>query len=458
MPETSKLEAEDVAANSPEDQEAIAAIRRAAAPVDARRLHEEPLLRAIANARFVLLGEASHGTEDFYRERASLTRALIVQKGFRAVAVEADWPDALRVNRYVRGQSDDRSAAEALSSFTRFPTWMWRNHATAEFIEWVRQHNAESSPDDQVGFYGIDLYSLYGSIEAVLAYLDEVDPEAAKRARYRYGCFEQFAENLQAYGYAAAFDLTASCEKAAVAQLRELMERSGELARRDGENTAMTASSRGSNGPIAADAHFYAEQNARLVRNAERYYRSMFGGRIPSWNVRDTHMADTLDALDGHLSRDRPAPARIAIWAHNSHLGDARATEMSSLGELNVGQLMRERHGDECFSVGFTTYDGQVTAAPAWDRRAEIQNMRPGLEGSVEALMHDSGIGIGRFQLIFGTDDDLKKALAARRLERAIGVIYAPATERQSHYFEASLSSQFDALIHMDRTGALMQL
>ncbi|VTU33429.1 Erythromycin esterase [Variovorax sp. PBS-H4] len=418
-----------------DDDGAIRAIRAAACPLGTSPHCHAALLFAVADARFVLLGEASHGTDDFYRERAAITKRLIEEKAFDAVAVEADWPDALRVDRFVRGLSDDSSALQALGDFQRFPAWMWRNPPVREFVDWLRAFNQGRAPEQRVGFYGIDLYSLYTSIESVLEYLDRVDPEAARRARSRYGCFDHFAEDTQAYGHAAAFGLSASCEDAAVAQLMELREKKVHA---------------------GVDAHFHAEQNARLVRNAEHYYRTMFKGRVASWNLRDQHMAQTLEALDAHLSARRSRPARIAVWAHNSHLGDARATEMANIGELNVGQLMRERYGGQCFNVGFTTASGEVMAASAWDGDAERKRINPPLAGSIEALLHETGLG--RFALILRNHQVLAEALRDARLQRAIGVIYAPATERQSHYFEARVAEQFDALVHLDQTSALESL
>jgi erythromycin esterase-like protein len=319
---------------------------------------------------------------------------------------------------------------------------MWRNRVVLEFVEWLRGHNATRDRDQRVGFYGLDLYSLFTSIDAVLAYLDRTDPAAARRARERYACFERFADDAQAYGYATRFDLDASCEQAVVAQLRELVARSGAASRdlADGD----------------ADAFFHAEQNARLVADAEAYYRSMFSARISSWNVRDRHMADTLAALDGYLSQRRGRPARIAVWAHNSHLGDARATEMGEAGELNLGQLVRERHGDAAALLGFSTHHGTVTAASDWDRPAETKRVRPGLEGSFEALFHE--LGHERFRLVLRGSDELAAAFAAPRLQRAIGVIYRPETERQSHYFQTRLARQFDAIVHLDVTHALLPL
>ena len=401
----------------------------------------DPLLEVIGNARFCLVGEATHGTHEFYRERAEITKRLIKEKGFNAVAVEADWPDAFRVNRYVRGLSNDRNANEALGGFKRFPTWMWRNTVVIEFVEWLRAYN-ESVPKNgvKVGFYGLDLYSLYSSIEAVLSYLQQIDPEAAKRARYRYSCFEHFAEDTQAYGYAANFGITESCEREVIDQLIELRRRAAEYASRDGR--------------VAQDEFFFAEQNARLVLNAEKYYRTMFRGRVESWNLRDRHMAETLEALSAHLS-SQGEHVKVAVWEHNSHLGDARATYMADYGELNVGQLVRQRYGREASLIGLTTYTGTVTAASDWDGPAERKRVRPALPSSYEQLFHEANVD--NFVLNLG-DVEISKLLKERRLERAIGVIYLPHTERQSHYFEARLSDQFDAVLHFDKTQALEPL
>jgi len=401
----------------------------------------DSLLAFVANARLCLLGEATHGTHEFYRERAEITKRLIKERGFTAVAVEADWPDAFRVNRYVRGLSDDANANEALGGFKRFPTWMWRNTVVVDFVEWLRDYNASlpaSAP--KVGFYGLDLYSLYSSIEAVLSYLTTIDPEAAKRARYRYACFEHFSEDTQAYGYAATFGLTESCEREVIEQLVELRRRAADYASRDGR--------------VAQDEFFFVEQNARLVLNAERYYRTMFQGRIESWNLRDCHMAETLEALIGHLNAQGQT-AKVAVWEHNSHLGDARATYMADYGELNVGQLVRERYANEAVLIGFTTYSGTVTAASDWDGPAERKRVRRALRDSYEDLFHQQALG--NF-LITLKDGPAARALRHPRLERAIGVIYLPQTERQSHYFDARLSDQFDAVIHFDETQALEPL
>jgi erythromycin esterase-like protein len=417
-------------------------VRGAARPLGEGGDDYGALLDVVGDARFVLLGEASHGTEEFYRARAEITKRLVAEKGFAAVAVEADWPDAYRVDRYVRGAGEDRDGDGALGGFRRFPTWMWRNRAVLDFVEWLRGHNASRAGDGPpAGFYGLDLYSLHTSIEAVLKYLDKVDPEAARRARSRYACFEHFGEDVQRYGYAAAFGLTESCEAEVVGQLIELQRRAPDYASRDGR--------------VAEDEFFAASQNARLVRNAEEYYRSMFRGRVESWNMRDRHMAETLDALVAHLSRPG-APAKVVVWAHNSHLGDARATEMGESGELNVGQLVRERYGAESVLVGFTTYTGTVMAADDWDAPPRAKRVRPALEGSFELLFHEAGVP--RFMLDLRGEGRATALLRRPRLERAIGVIYRPETERLSHYFQARLAEQFDAVLHFEETRAVEPL
>jgi erythromycin esterase-like protein len=411
-------------------------------PLSGAREDYDPLLEMIGDARFVLLGEASHGTHEFYRERAQITKRLITEKGFKAVAVEADWPDAYRVNRYVRGVGADASAKYALGDFKRFPNWMWRNTDALDFIEWLRGHNYSLGDQaKKVGFYGLDLYSLFTSIEAVLTYLDKVDPEAARRARFRYSCFEDFGEDTQAYGFAATFGLTETCEDEAVNELKELRQRAAEYAQRDGW--------------VADDEFFFAEQNARLVKNAEQYYRSMFRGHTLSWNLRDRHMAETLDALVAYLDRQGPR-AKIVVWEHNSHLGDARATESGESGRLNVGQLVRERYGREAVIIGFTTYTGTVTAASDWDAPAERKHVRPAAPQSYEWLFHQTPLP--RFLLVTRENERLAETLRAERLERAIGVIYRPQTERLSHYFRARLSDQFDAVMHFDQTQAVEPL
>ncbi len=392
--------------------------------------------------RFVLIGEASHGTHEFYHERAAITKRLIREQGFTAVAVEADWPDAARANRYVRDRGQDTNAFDALSDFTRFPTWMWRNTVSSNFIEWLRAYNESLPPDTpDAGFYGLDLYSLHASMDAVLRYLEKIDPDVATRVREQYACFDHFGQDVRSYGMIASAGVADWCQDEVVRVLVELQRRASEFARRDGL--------------VAQDEFFDAEQNARLVRNAEAYYRAMFLAEESSWNLRDRHMAETLEALAGHLERRDKRPAKIVVWAHNSHLGDARATEMSRRGELNLGQLVRERHGDRALLIGFSTDHGTVTAASNWDAPAERKRVRPALPGSYESLFHQTDIP--RF-LLSCDAADVRDTLKTPRLERAIGVIYRPRSERQSHYFPARLSDQFDVVLHIDETRALEPL
>jgi len=415
------------------------AVRNCARALSGDAADYAALLVLIGDARFALLGEASHGTHEFYQERAEITKRLIIEKGFTAVAVEADWPDAYRVNRYVRGVSEEPDANAALSGFKRFPAWMWRNTVVLDFVKWLRAYNDTLPPPKQVGFYGIDLYSLFTSIEEVLRYLEQADPDAAKRARYRYSCFDHFGENTQAYGYAAAFGLDKSCEDQVVAQLLELTRQACAHVQQSADE----------------DEFFYAQQNARLVKNAEEYYRTMFRGRVSSWNLRDSHMVETLQALDTHLARRGERP-RIAVWAHNSHLGDASATEMGKQGEWNVGQLMREHYGREAVLLGFSTHRGTVTAASDWGGAAERKHVRPGLPGSYEDVFHE--VGMKCFLLPLRNNAQLSVPLNSPRLQRAIGVIFLPDTERLSHYFNTRLMEQFDTMIHFDETRALEPL
>jgi erythromycin esterase-like protein len=427
------------------DRDALEALRKAAqwfpaAADDPTFQHDvlPRLLDLIGDARLVLIGEATHGTDEFYSIRAELTKALIRSKQFNLVSAEADWPDAYRVNRWVRHMSEELEPAAALGDFVPFPRWMWRNTVVVDLVEWLRRYNAKRMASDRTGFYGLDLYSLHTSIGAVLKYLEKVDPAAALRARHRYNCFEGFGSDPQSYGYAANLGLSRSCEEDVVAQLVELRDTAAEYARREGY--------------VAEDEYFFAEQNARLVRSAETYYRAMFAGQVESWNLRDTHMMETLDALMAWTTR-RSGYSRAIVWAHNSHLGDARATQMGACGELNLGQLARERHGDRVFLIGFTTHAGTVTAAREWDQPAERRRITPSMPGSYERLFHDTGLE--RFVLPTSTAHD---ALAEAKLERAIGVIYKPETERASHYFRARIADQFDVVIHIDTTSALTPL
>jgi erythromycin esterase-like protein len=397
------------------------------------------LLERAGRSRFVLIGEASHGTHEFYRERAEITRRLIEEQGFCAVAVEADWPDALRVSRYVSGRSDDADAVDALAGFERFPTWMWRNADVLDFVGWLRDFNEARPAARRVGFYGLDLYSLQSSIEAVVRYLDAVDPAAAQRARRHYGCFDHVADPTE-YGYAVGLGLRQSCREDVTHELLALRRHAETYLRLDGA--------------VAEDEYFFAEQNARVAKDAEEYYRTMLDQRVSSWNLRDRHMFETLEQLADHLAQHRESK-KIVVWAHNSHIGDATATEMSRRGELTIGELTRRSYGAQSALIGFTTFAGTVSAASDWGAPVERKVVRPALAGSYEHLFHE--LGIDRFALTF-EEPELREACRGPLLERAIGVIYRPETERRSHYFWAELPKQFDAVIHVDHTRAVEPL
>jgi erythromycin esterase-like protein/predicted phosphoribosyltransferase len=435
--------ATDLGTGTPERSK-VEAIRSDARPVSDGVPDDDALLELVGDARFVLIGEASHGTHEFYEARARITELLISRLGFCAVAAEADWPDAYQVNRFVRGRGADANAEEALRGFERFPTWMWRNAVVVDFVRWLREHNDRIGDDrSKAGFFGLDLYSLHRSMHEIVTYLDRIDPVAAARARARFSCFDHHSgDDGQSYGYAAAYGAGESCQREVVEQLVDLQQHAWEYARRDGL--------------IAEDELFDAEQNAHTVRTAEEYYRTMFAGRVSSWNLRDRHMAHTLDALAVHLGRQRGVPARIVVWAHNSHVGDARATEVGTIGEVTLGQLVREQHPEDCRLLGFTTYTGTVTAASDWGGPPERKRVRPALPDSAEELFHE--VGEEGFMVRLRGSADSARVLQTPRLERAIGVIYRPETERQSHYFRARLSDQFDAVIHIDETRAVEPL
>ncbi|MGW5922263.1 erythromycin esterase family protein [Nocardia fluminea] len=403
----------------------------------------------IGMASIVLLGESTHGTHEFYSARAEMTKWLIEHKGFDAVAIEADWPDTARVNRYVHANGSDTTAEEALRGFQRFPAWMWRNTVVRDFVAWLREHNDRQirNDDSTAGIYGLDLYSLHRSMTEVVAYLERTDRDAAHRAKARYSCFDHAdPDNGQAYGYGAAFGAGRTCEDQVIAQLLDL------------QTSAITELCPGAE---AADDLFDALRNAWSVRDAERYYRTMFADHTASWNLREEHMADTLDALRQHLpsgpSRTpRGRTPKIVVWAHNSHVGDARATEFGAEGQVTLGQLMRQRHPAHCRSIGFSTYGGSVTAAQEWGGAAVHEAVRPALPSSVETLLHDAGVG--EFMMRMDTDSAAARVLGQPRLQRAIGVVYRPDTERHSHYFHTRPADQFDALVHLDRTTALQPL
>ena len=397
----------------------------------------DELLSIIGNAQYVLLGEMTHGTHEFYDIRAAISKKLIEEENFHAIAVEADWPDALRIHRYIQGSSKDRAATEALSEFKRFPQWMWRNADILDFVGWIRSYNENLKQDrDKIGFYGLDLYSLQGSIESVLQYLSRVDPEAAKRARYRYSCFDHLGEDPQAYGYAAEFNLGQKCEDEVIAQLLDLRKRALEYAQMDGR--------------VASDEYFFAEQNARVIKNAENYYRTMFRGHVSSWNLRDTHMMETLVELSTYLASTGIKEPRIIVWAHNSHLGDARATDVNKRGEINLGELVREKFGNRSILIGFSTYSGTVTAASDWDGPVERKRVRRSLPESYEAAFHE--LGMSRAMFVFRDRKHPLREMHRGHLQRAIGVIYRPQSEMLSHYFRAVLPDQFDVMLHIDQT------
>jgi protein-L-isoaspartate(D-aspartate) O-methyltransferase len=400
----------------------------APAAIDAAAV--DALLDRVGDSRLVLLGEATHGTSEFYRARADITRALIAKKGFDFVAVEADWPDAARLNDRVLGS---RRSSLVFEPFTRFPTWMWRNRETLEFIEWLRGHNQHAADRAPVGFHGLDLYSMFTSIAAVLAYLDRVDPALAKVARDRYAALLPWRENPTAYGEAVLVGASSSSEDAVVSLLGELLGRRLEYSQNDGAR------------------FFDATRNARLVANAERYYRTLYHGGAASWNLRDAHMFETLEALLEFYGPD----ARGVVWEHNSHVGDATATELGSRGELNVGQLCRVRFDSQVYIVGFGTDHGSVAAAPAWGAEMARMQVRPAHPDSYERLCHDTGRAAFLLHLREPARGALRDELLSPRLERAIGVVYRPDTELVSHYFSASLPLQFDEYVWIDETHAL---
>jgi len=394
-----------------------------------------PLLDQIDDARVVLLGEATHGTSEFYRMRTRITAELVMRRGFNMVAIEGDWPDAARVDHHVRGLKfplrDDLT-------FTRFPAWMWRNREVVELITWLKSHNeVVEDPRRRVGFHGLDLYSLYKSLDAVLHYLDDVDPKAAKIARERYACLSPWERDPALYGRAAITEGYARCERPVVDVLRDLLEHRLDYATADG------------------DRFFDAASNAHLVAAAEEYYRVMYYGGPASWNLRDQHMFDTLERLLSFRGPD----SKAVVWAHNSHVGDARATEMGAArGEHNIGQLCRQAFGDEAFSIGFGTHTGTVAAATDWDGPMQIKRVRPSHPASYERLCHDAGVAAFLLALRYPARDSVREELGSPRLERAIGVIYRPETELQSHYFQAALPWQFDAYVWFNETRAVEAL
>jgi len=393
------------------------------------------LLARIAHSRLVLLGEASHGTAEFYEMRARITRELIEKKGFNVIAVEADWPDAAHINHYIHGAAPDPLLES--TPFSRFPTWMWANDSVLEFTRWLKVHNEKlAAPQQQVGFYGLDLYSLYSSIEVVLNYLEKVDPETAQVARVRYGCLMPWADDPGMYGQVTITRQYRECEEDVLATLQDLLRKRMDYSLADGER------------------FFDAEQNARLVADAERYYRTMYYAENNSWNQRDQHMFDTLRSVLAF----RGPESKAVIWAHNSHIGDARATQMSARGEFNIGQLVRQKYPDDAYLIGFGTDHGTVAAASEWGGPMEVKQVQPSHIDSYERLCHETMTDNFLLPLSKPLQEITRNELLAERLERAIGVIYRPETELQSHYFYASLPRQFDEYIWFDETRAVKPL
>jgi len=388
-----------------------------------------------ADARVILLGEASHGTSEFYRARAAISKRLIERHGFNIVAVEADWPDAASIDRYVRHRPSREGEGRA---FERFPTWMWRNSEVDSFVRWLRQFNGGRSYEDMAGFYGLDLYNLSASMRAVIDFLEQQDPDAAKIARQRYGCLEPWRDNPAAYGRMAIFEGYARCELGVIQMLKELLQRDVDCIAEE------------------CDEWLDAQANARLVKNAEAYYRAMYEGAAESWNLRDTHMFETLCQLLDAKGSD----SKAVVWAHNSHIGNAAYTDMGRRrGELNIGQLAKERFGEQARLIGLGTHSGTVAAADDWDEPMRIKPVRPSLPDSYERLAHASGVERFLLDLREGcADKELIEELMDPRLERYIGVIYRPETERWSHYSEAILPRQYDAWLWFDQTSAVTPL
>jgi erythromycin esterase-like protein len=425
------------AGTAPADQSpALAAVKQAARPIAGTEADYADILAATAGARRILLGESTHGTHEYYRERGRLTERLIRERGVNAVAIEGDWSATQRVNLYVRGLSPDRSAAEALRGFSHFPTWMWPNSDFRDFVERLRLLNLERAPEQRVGLYGMDVYDLFDAAGAAQAYLEREAPEAGRRAAAHYRCFARYGRDRWAYGTATR-DPRRSCRSGAQAVLAEVR-----LLPRPAD-------------PVAAEARFAALRSAASVAAAEEYFRTAAVGSL-AWNVRDRHMADNVDEIADHVQSLSGRPGKVAMWSHNTHSGDARATSAAERGELNLGQLMRQRHGQGAFLIGFFSHGGTVFAAPEWDARGRRYDMRPALAGSYSALFHRAGLPA--FSLLIRGNPAVSRVLAGPMLERAIGVVYLPGSERTAHYFSARLAEQFDAAVYFDRTTAITPL
>jgi erythromycin esterase-like protein len=438
-----EISEENEAASEQNNSAEAALIRKSAHPLSGAANDYDPLMKMIGDARFVLLGEATHGTHEFYRERARISRRLIEEKGFDAIVLEADWTDAYRANEFVLGNSKDQSAEQSLAGFTRFPRWMWRNTDFRDLVASVRSLNDSRQPEARkVGIYGMDLYGLFESADAVVEYLSRVDQAAGERARNRYGCLRNYRDQPEQYGSEVVKNQRKSCEDEAAEQFQEMEKRYREWL--------------GSVKRERNDDLFSAYQNARVVKNGEAYYRLSYKISFSTWNLRDTHMAETLQALAEYFDAIGNQKSKIAVWAHNTHQGDARMTEMGKSGELNVGELMRKSNDGNSILIGFTTYTGEVTAASQWGEEGKTMKVRPAIAGSYSNLFHQTRVP--NFLLIFRGNERLTQELSRPRLERAIGVTYLPETERQSHYFQAQMAKQFDAIIHLDTTKAVTPL
>lgn len=415
---------------------------------DIRRVAIDPgtydeLVEAVAHCQTVLIGESTHGTDEFYCERAAITKRLIEEHGFRTIAIEGDWPDTYRIHQYITGAAGELTALDALAGFRRFPSWMWRNTAMLDVVGWLYDFNAHREHNDRCGIYGLDLYSMHASAALVVNYLERAAPDAAERARARYECINGSGIEPQQYAHEVMLGLRADCEQDILDQLLEITQR---------RNYFVTQDLLPPTTPT--DAWMDAHQNAIVVRNAERYYRTMFRGDVESWNTRDRHMSETLARLQLFAAQHTTSPKTV-VWAHNSHVGDARATSMGRRGQISLGQLVRQQHGHECALIGLTSFHGSVTAADGWDGDPRHMVMRPAMESSLEHALHHAGME--RALILPNALQDIP-AFRVPLLQRAIGVVYRTATERTSHYLEAVPARQFDALLHIDTTRAVEPL
>jgi erythromycin esterase-like protein len=414
----------------------LEAVKKAARPISGAASDHSEILAATAGASRILLGESTHGTHEYYRERGRLTERLIREQGVNALAIEGDWSATQRVNLYVRGLGPDRSAEQALRGYTSFPAWMWGNGDFRDFVERLRALNLERPAAQRVGLYGMDVYDLFDAADSVQAYLKRTAPEAARRAARHYRCFESFGRDRWAYGTATR-DPRKACRTQAQAVLAEV------------RRLPVPAD------PVEAEIRFAAVRSAASVAAAEEYFRTASAGSL-AWNVRDRHMADNVDEIAGHVAAIAGRPGKLVMWAHNSHVGDARATSAADRGELNLGQLMRQRHGEAAFLIGFLSHSGTVFAAPEWDSPGRRYDLRTALPGSHSALFHAAGLPA--FSLLIRGNAALSRALGEPMQQRAVGVVYSPSNERSAHYFRARLAAQFDAIIYFDRSRAVAPL